>query len=163
MKSKASRKNRFKKTKFGSGPDDYQNRPDIENQYDNVRYETSPDIENQLNKDTYENRDVYINTDIEKYKDIDKPKNVIEYVPLQKETFIEPLDEDIEINIPSDERIDLGNSGYGVYDKQFYGGITKKRRGRRVKKSKTRRQRKNKLRPKNKSKKYNKSNKSLRI
>ena len=131
MKSKVSRKNRFKKSKIGSGYE-YLNSPDVENQLDNVRYENIPDIENQLNEDTYENIDKYQNMDTndndsDSDNNIDKPKNIIEYVPLQKETSIEPIEEDIESNIPSDTNIDLGESGYGVYDKQFYGGITSKR------------------------------------
>ena len=125
MKLKVSQKKRYKK---GSGPD-YQNTPDIENQLENVLYEYTPDIENQLNKET--------NVNIEKYKDtdtdIDKPKNVVEYVGEQKESFIKPIEQDVELNLPSDKRIDLGDSGYGIYDTQFYGGITKKRRRRRSK------------------------------
>jgi hypothetical protein len=127
MKSKVSRKNTFKKSKIGSGYE-YLNSPDIENQLDNVRYENIPDIENQLNEDNYENIDNGSSDDNYSNSDIDKPKNIIEYVPLQKETSIEPIDEDIESNIPSDTSIDLGESGYGVYDKQFYGGITRKKK-----------------------------------
>jgi len=141
MKIKNSKKNRFNKFKIGSGPE-YSSIPDIENQLDNVRYENLPDIENQLvsyKKDDIENKES--NNKEEKLNDfspdIDKPKNVVEYVPLQKETIIVPLEEDIEINIPSDDMIDLGNSGYGIYDKQFYGGITKKiRRNNKTKKKK---------------------------
>ena len=144
MKSKVSRKNRFKKSKIGSGHDDYQNTHDIENQLSNIKYESLPDIENQLNNDIYENKDSLKNENIDKNIDIDKSKNVVEYVPLQKETFIEPLDEDIESNIPSDEKIDLGDSGYGIYDKQFYGGISKKRRVRMTSKTKRNKSKRNK-------------------
>jgi hypothetical protein len=176
MKSKVSRKNTFKKLKIGSGHDEYQNSSDIENQYDNVRYENIPDIENQLNNDIYENMDIYknenINNDINSDIDyninynIDKPKNIVEYVPLQKETFIEPLEQDIESNNPSDEKIDLGNSGYGIYDKQFYGGISNKKP--RIKKSnksktnKSKRSKSNKSKSKTNNSKRNKSNKSKR-
>jgi hypothetical protein len=129
MKSKASRKKRSKK---GSGPD-YIHTPDIENQLENLQYEHTPDIENQLNEET--------NADIKTYKDtdtdIDKPKNIVEYIPEQRETFVKPIEQDVEFNIPGDPRIDLGDSGYGVYDTQFYGGISKKRR--RGRKNKTRR------------------------
>ena len=145
MKIKNSRKNRFNKFKIGSGPE-YSTIPDIENQLDNVRYENLPDIENQLvsyKKEDKENKESKQSNENKEDKlndlspDIDKPKNVVEYVPLQKETIIEPVEEDIEINIPSDEMIDLGNSGYGIYDKQFYGGITKKiRRNNKTKKKK---------------------------
>jgi hypothetical protein len=158
IKSKVSRKNRCKKTKIGAGPE-YKNIPDIENQLNNVRYETVPDIENQLNKDIYENRDIYKNENIDKNIDIDKPKNIVEYVPLQKETSIEPMEEDIEWNIPSDERIDLEDSGYGVYDTQFYGGISKKRTLRMT--SKTRRD-KNKKSKTKRNKNKNKKSKTKR-
>lgn len=135
MKSKISRKNRFQKSKkIGSGPE-YPNIPDIENQLDNVRYEVLPDIENQLYNEKYKKRINYKNTDKEKYlnRNIDKPKNVVEIVPIQKETSIEPLVQTDISTLPSVPRIDLGDSGYGIYDTQFYGGITKKRRRNRTK------------------------------
>jgi hypothetical protein len=127
MKSKVSRKN-----KKGAGPEYQNSPPDIENQLENARYEYTPDIENQLNKETTVSTDTYI-TDT----DIDKPKNIVEYVPEQSKTFVEPIEQDVEINIPSNKRIDLGDSGYGVFDDQFYGGRTKKRR--RGRKNKTKR------------------------
>jgi len=131
MKLKKSRKNRLKKSKKGAGPQyEDENTHDIENQLDNVKYENTPDIENQLNKETNVNLENYKFTDTNDDTDIDidKPKNIVEYVPEQKETSIQPIEEDIELNIPSDKRIDLGDSGYGVYDTQFYGGTTKKRK-----------------------------------
>ena len=162
MKSKVSRKNRFKKSKIGSGYE-YLNSPDIENQFDNVRYENIPDIENQLNEDTYESIDnVSDDNDSDNNMDIDKPKNIIEYVPLQKETSIEPIEEDIESNIPSDTSIDLGESGYGVYDKQFYGGLTRKRRSkskRNKSKSKSKRGKNKRNKSKRNKSKRNKSKK----
>ena len=132
MKLIKSRKNRFKKSKKGAGPD-YKDRHDIENQLDNVKYENTPDIENQLNKETNVTIEKYTNTNADTDIDIDKPKNIIEYVPEQKETSIQPIEEDVELNIPSDKRVDLGNSGYGIYDTQFYGGATKKRIPKRMK------------------------------
>lgn len=144
MKLKKSRKNKSKK----GGVSYYDNNPDIENQLDNVKYENTPDIENQLNKETvvniekYQDTNSFINTDI----DIDKPKNIVEYVAEQKETSIEPIEQDIELNIPTDKRVDLGDSGYGIYDTQFYGGITKKKRG---KKNKTKRKKHTKKKRKN--------------
>jgi len=132
MKFKKSRKNRLKKSKKGAGLQ-YEDTPDIENQLDNVKYENTPDIENQLNKETNVNIDKYTDTTVDPDIDIDKPKNIVEYVPEQKETSIQPIEEDIELNIPSDKRIDLGDSGYGIYDTQFYGGSTKKRIPKRMK------------------------------
>jgi hypothetical protein len=134
MKSKASRKKRSKK---GSGPD-YKYTPDIENQLENLQYEYTPDIENQLNKETNVNIETY--KDIDADMDIDKPKNIVEYVPEQRETYVNPIEQDVELNIPGDKSIDLGDSGYGVYDTQFYGGISKKRR--RGRKNKTRKNKK---------------------
>jgi len=129
MKFKKSRKNLLKKSKKGAGPE-YEYTPDIENQLDNVKYENTPDIENQLNKETNVNIEKFTdtNTETNTETDIDKPKNIVEYVPEQKETSIQPIEQDVELNIPSDKRFDLGDSGYGIYDTQFYGGITKKRR-----------------------------------
>ena len=148
MKLKKTRKNRFKKSKKGAGPD-YENTPDIENQLDNVKYENTSDIENQLNKETNVNIENYEDTNSFVNTDIDEPKNIVEYVAEQKETSIEPIEEDIELNIPSDKSVDLGDSGYGIYDKQFYGGITKKRRRR---KNKTKRKKQTKKKRKNKTK-----------
>ena len=140
MKLKKTRKNKLKKSKKGAGPQ-YQDTPDIENQLDNVKYENTPDIENQLNKETNVNIDKYTDTNVDIDIDIDKPKNIVEYVPEQKETSIQPIEEDVELNIPSDKRIDLGDSGYGIYDTQFYGGTTKKRIPKR-KKNKSKRNKK---------------------
>jgi hypothetical protein len=141
MKSKASSKKRSKK---GSGPD-YQYTPDIENQLETLKYGYTSDIENQLNKEPNINIETYKDTDT----DIDKPKNIVEYVPEQRETFVQPIEQDVELNIPGDTSIDLGDSGYGVYDTQFYGGITKKRRRGRKNKTKRRKNKKS-----NKLKKY---------
>lgn len=140
MRSKVSRKNRNKK---GFGPYNVST-ADIENQLENVPYEFTPDIENQLNKETNVSRETNKYTDT----DIDKPKNIIEYVPEQKETFIEPIEQDVELNIPSDKRFDLGDSGYGIYDTQFYGGFSKKRRRRKNKTTKRKRSKKSNKRKK---------------
>jgi hypothetical protein len=160
MKYKFTRKNRLKKFKIGSGyHDEFYNNNDIENQLENVRYEVTPDIENQIHNKNYisKNKDKFIkNLDKVKFIDIDKPKNVLEIVPVQKESFIEPMENDIEINIPSDDRIDLGNSGYGIYDNQFYGGITKNL----IKRKSTKKGRASikRINKKNKSKSKSKSN-----
>jgi hypothetical protein len=116
MKSKVSRKNkRFsKRSKHGSGPEV----PDIENQLHNV---STVD-----NKYMIPHEKENVKKEEEEDNDIDKPKNVVEFIPKQKKTSIEPMDEDIESNIPSDENFDVGD--YGVYDTQFYGGIKKTRR-----------------------------------
>ena len=145
MKSKVSRKNthRSKRGKVGSGPEI----PDIENQLHNIdnKYIDNKYIDNK-----------YIDKEKDEEEDIDKPKNVVEYVPLQKETSIEPIDEDIESNIPSDENFDIGD--YGEYDRQFYGGITKKRRTKKNKSKKVKKTKKNK----SKKLKRTKRNKNIR-
>jgi len=129
MRQKVSKKNRLRKYKKGAGPE-HQNTPDIENQLDNVKYENASDIENQMNKNVKNQKINIENMNIDEAEDIniDKPKGVVEYVSQQKETSIEPVNQDVELNIPSDPKIDLGDSGYGVYDRQFYGGIKRKRK-----------------------------------
>jgi len=139
MKSKVSRKNMHnsKRGKVGSGPEI----PDIENQLHNISTIDNKYIDNKY-IDNKEIKGIDNEEEEEEEEDIDKPKNVVEYVPQQKETSIEPIDEDIESNIPSDENFDLGD--YGEYDRQFYGGITKKRRAKKNKSKKVKKTKKNK-------------------
>jgi hypothetical protein len=133
MKSKVSRKNkRFsKRSKHGSGPEV----PDIENQLHNVStVDNKYMIPYEKEKEDVKKEEGALD------EDIDKPKNVVEFIPKQKKTSIEPMDEDIESNIPSDENFDVGD--YGVYDTQFYGGIKKTRRNKSKKAMKSKKARK---------------------
>jgi len=142
MKSKVSRKSkRFsKRSKLGSGPEV----PDIENQLHNVStVDNKYMIPNEKDKEIVKKEE-----EEEEDNEIDKPKNVVEFIPKQKKTSIEPMDEDIESNIPSDENFDVGD--YGVYDTQFYGGIKKTRRNKSKKGKKTRKAKKTKRTKRNK-------------
>jgi hypothetical protein len=140
MKSKVSRKSkRFsKRSKLGSGPEV----PDIENQLHNVST-----VDNKYMIPNEKDKEI-VKKEAEEDNEIDKPKNVVEFIPKQKKTSIEPMDEDIESNIPSDENFDVGD--YGVYDTQFYGGIKKTRRNKSKKGKKTRKAKKTKRTKRNK-------------